>query len=48
LVEGADRWYYSRLVQWGTEHLFKVYYGDLPKFSAVSGYTGGHATNPSK
>jgi len=34
--------------QWGTEHLFKVYYSDLPKFSAVSGYTGGTAVNPCK
>ena len=28
--------------------MFKVYYSHLPKFSAVSGYTGGHANNPCK
>ncbi|KAG7562114.1 hypothetical protein FFLO_02493 [Filobasidium floriforme] len=44
--EGVETAVFANGCFWGTEHLFKVYYGDLPKFSAVSGYTGGHATNP--
>ncbi|WVR09667.1 peptide-methionine (S)-S-oxide reductase [Kwoniella sp. DSM 27419] len=31
---------------WGTEHLFSKHYGHLPQFSAISGYTGGQAENP--
>lgn len=35
-------------IQWGTEHLFTKHYGNLPQFSAISGYTGGHAESPCK
>ncbi|KAJ9121744.1 hypothetical protein QFC22_002365 [Naganishia vaughanmartiniae] len=32
--------------QWGTEHFYKTYYGHLPQFTCVSGYTGGDTVNP--
>lgn len=35
------------VVQWGTEHFYKTYYGHLPQFTCVSGYTGGNVENPS-
>lgn len=35
-------------IQWGTEHLFTKHYGNLPQFSAISGYIGGHAESPCK
>ncbi|KAJ9102550.1 hypothetical protein QFC21_002951 [Naganishia friedmannii] len=34
------------LQQWGTEHFYKTYYGHLPQFTCVSGYTGGETVNP--
>ncbi|CED83468.1 Peptide methionine sulfoxide reductase [Phaffia rhodozyma] len=31
---------------WGVEHEFTSYFGHLPSFKAVSGYTGGTSENP--
>ncbi|KAK8853471.1 peptide-methionine (S)-S-oxide reductase [Kwoniella newhampshirensis] len=45
--EGVEHATFASGCFWGTEHLFSKHFGNLPQFSAISGYTGGHADNPS-
>nr|XP_031860345.1 peptide-methionine (S)-S-oxide reductase [Kwoniella shandongensis]KAA5527417.1 peptide-methionine (S)-S-oxide reductase [Kwoniella shandongensis] len=45
--EGVEHATFASGCFWGTEHLFSKHFGNLPQFSAISGYTGGHAENPS-
>ncbi|OWT38453.1 peptide-methionine (S)-S-oxide reductase [Cryptococcus neoformans Bt1] len=45
--EGVEQAIFASGCFWGTEHLFTKHYGNLPQFSAISGYIGGHAESPS-
>ncbi|WVF67349.1 peptide-methionine (S)-S-oxide reductase [Kwoniella sp. CBS 6097] len=47
LGEGVEHATFASGCFWGTEHLFSKHYGHLPQFSAISGYTGGQASDPS-
>ncbi|KAI5451372.1 hypothetical protein NCC49_001681 [Naganishia albida] len=47
LEEGTETAVFANGCFWGTEHFYKTYYGHLPQFSCVSGYTGGDVDNPS-
>ncbi|ODN77413.1 peptide-methionine (S)-S-oxide reductase [Cryptococcus amylolentus CBS 6039] len=45
--EGVEHATFASGCFWGTEHLFTKHFGNIPNFSAISGYTGGQSDSPS-